>query len=53
MIENDIEEGLIIQPVERCGASWTLLSVWAFIGFCLILGATFLIHYLFDKKIWI
>ena len=53
MIENDIEEGLIIQPVERRGAPWILLCIWGLVGFTLILGGILLVHYLFEKKIWI
>jgi len=53
MIEHDIEEGLIIQPVERRGAPWILIFIWGLVGFGLILGGILSIHYLFEKKIWI
>ena len=51
MIQGDLEEGLIILPVERRDHVFTVLSTCACFG--LILSGILFIGYLFDKKIWI
>jgi hypothetical protein len=51
MINADLEEGLIVLPVERPGRTFTLLSTCACLG--LIVAGILYIGYLFDKKLWI
>ena len=53
MINADLEEGLIVLPVERPGRTFTLLSTCACIGLGLIVAGILYIGYLFDKKLWI
>lgn len=53
MIENDIEEGLILQPVGPYWTTSTLLTISGVIGIGLIVGGILLINYLFEKKVWI
>jgi hypothetical protein len=53
MIDTDVEEGLIVLPVERHDRTFTVLSTCACIGLGLIVAGVLFIGYLFDKKIWI
>ena len=53
MIDTDVEEGLIVLPVERRDRTFTMLSTCACIGLGLIVAGVLFIGYLFDKKIWI
>lgn len=53
MIENDIEEELIVQPVGSYWTTSTLLTISALIAIGLIIGGILLINYLFEKKVWI
>ena len=53
MIENDIEEGLIVQPVGPYSTTSTFLTISAFIALGLVIGGILLINYLFEKKVWI
>jgi hypothetical protein len=53
MIDTDLEERLIVLPVERRDRTFTVLSTCACIGICLIVAGILYIGYLFDKKIWI
>jgi hypothetical protein len=51
--EADLEEGLIVLPVERHDPTSRVLSTCACFGLVLIIGGILFIRYLFDKKIWI
>ena len=51
--EADLEEGLIVLPVERRDNAFTVLSTCACFVLVLIIGGIILMGYLFDKKIWI
>jgi len=53
MIDTDVEEGLIVLPVERRDRTFTVLSTCACIGLGLIVAGVLFIGYLFDKKLWI
>jgi hypothetical protein len=53
MIENDIEEPLIVQPVVPYCTTSTMLTISAFIALGLIIGGILLINHLFEKKTWI
>lgn len=52
-MDTDLEEGLIVFPVERHDPTSMALCICASLGIGLILGGVILIGYLFDKKIWI
>ena len=53
MIENDIEQPLIVQPVEPYCTTSTVLTISALIALGLIIGGILLMNYLFEKKVWI
>jgi hypothetical protein len=53
MIENDIGEELIVQPVGPYWTTSSLLTISAFIAIGLVIGGILLINYLFEKKVWI
>ena len=53
MIENDIEEPLIVQPVVPYSTTSTMLTISALMALGLIIGGILLINYLFEKKVWI
>ena len=53
MIENDIEEELIVQPVVPYWTTSTLLTISGLIAIGLIISGILLINYLFEKKMWI
>ena len=53
MIDTDLEEGLIVLPVERYDSPLIILCICACVGVGLIVGGILYIGYLFDKKIWI
>ena len=53
MIENDIEEELIVQPVVPYCTTSTVLTISGLIALGLIIGGILLINHLFEKNAWI